>query len=242
MSFEEKLNYSFKNDDLLSVALTHKSYYFEDPSLSVSHNEKLEFLGDAVLDLVLSEWLMEEFPEEGEGRLSKKRASLVNETVLSMVSRNLDIPVYLKLGKGERLSSGHEKPRLIASAYEAVIGAIFLDSDFNTVRDIAREHFKQVRNELDFSSDFATDYKTRLQETVQSVRKPTPTYEHTHEEGPPHERMFYVRVLSGKNLMGEGSGKSKKLAEQKAAQMALEKMIQESHVKVEADKKQGEVI
>jgi ribonuclease-3 len=230
MSIEEKLQYKFNNEDLLTVALTHKSYYFEDPTLSISHNEKLEFLGDAVLDLVLSEWLMEEYPSEGEGRLSKKRASLVNETVLSMVSRNLEIPFYLKLGKGERMSGGSEKPRLMASAYEAVIGALFLDSNYDKVKTVTRQHFKQVISEIDFSSDFATDYKTRLQEAIQGLRKATPTYEHTHEEGPAHEKLFFVRVFSGKDLLGEGSGKSKKIAEQKAAHMALMKMIEQAQI------------
>lgn len=223
MSLEESFNYQFNNQDLLTQALTHKSYFYEDPELKMGHNEKLEFLGDAVLDLILTEWLMHKFPEEDEGRLSKKRASLVNEQVLSRVAKNLQIPTYLKLGKGEKLSGGVDKPRILASAYEALIGAAFMDSGYQQIRDVVRAHFEQIQDILG-QTDYAEDYKTRLQEVIQAVKKPTPVYQHTHEEGPSHERQFYVRVLSGEQILGEGVGKSKKNAEQHAAQDALVKL------------------
>lgn len=221
---EAKLQYQFKSEGLLDVALTHKSFHFEPGATSTAHNEKLEFLGDAVLDLVLSEWLMEQFPDAEEGSLSKKRASLVNETVLCEVAKELNLSEYLKLGKGERLSGGFEKPRLLASVYEAVIGAIFVDSGYDKTKEIVRIHFHQIQNRFDFSEDFAGDFKTRLQELVQGQKKLAPVYQHLHEEGPAHDRTFFVRVMVGDQVLAEGSGKSKKIAEQNAAQIAFQRL------------------
>lgn len=224
---EAKLQYQFKSDNLLEVALTHKSFHFEPGNSSLAHNEKLEFLGDAVLDLVLSQWLMEQFPNAEEGSLSKKRASLVNETVLCEVAKELSLPEFIKLGKGERLSNGFAKPRLLASVYEAVVGAIFVDAGYDKAKDIIRLHFQLVKDRFDVSEDFAGDFKTRLQELVQGQKKPAPVYHHLHEEGPAHERIFFVRVLVGDQILAEASGKSKKIAEQNAAQIALQRLTSE---------------
>lgn len=226
-----KLQYQFKSENLLDVALTHKSFHFEPGNSSVAHNEKLEFLGDAVLDLVLSQWLMEQFPDAEEGSLSKKRASLVNETVLCEVAKELSLPEFIKLGKGERLSNGFEKPRLLASVYEAVVGAIFVDSGYDKTKEIIRLHFQKIKNRFDFNEDFAGDFKTRLQELVQGQKKQAPIYQHLHEEGPAHDRTFFVRVLVGDQVLAEASGKSKKIAEQNAAQIALQRLtIEKSEV------------
>jgi ribonuclease-3 len=215
-------NYSFKKPELMEQALTHKSYAFENGKRWQSHNEKLEFLGDAVLDLILSDILMEKFPEDDEGNLSKKRASLVNETVLARIAQDLNLPESIRLGKGEILSQGNRKPRLLASAYEAILGAIFLDGGFEEVRRVGREHFEALLENLPPGQDFEQDYKTRLQELAQAELKLGPNYEVVGSSGPSHSPQFQVAMsLSGK-VISQGLGKSKKHAEQEAAKLALE--------------------
>lgn len=184
---EERLGYQFKDAKLLQRALTHKSYHFEKKAKSVGHNEKYEFLGDAVVDLVLSELLMELFPSDEEGSLSKKRASLVNENLLSQVSNDLDLGSAISLGKGELASGGDRKPRILASTYEAVIGALFLDAGFEEARRIVRQHFESI---LQGMENFTFDYKTELQEVIQAEARVAPLYEVEKEEGPPHARIF----------------------------------------------------
>src|SRR5207253_7148719 len=157
---ETKIQFEFKNSDLLARALTHKSFAHELREKG-EHNEKLEFLGDAVLDLILGEYLMELFPGDGEGGLSKKRASLVNEEVLSKLATDLELPKYLHLGKGETITGGAQKPRLLASAYEALVGAMFLDGGYDIVREFARRDFGKLIESLDPAQDFERDYKTR---------------------------------------------------------------------------------
>lgn len=218
---QTKIGYSFKNNDLIEVAMTHKSYYFENQKQSPAHNEKLEFLGDAVLDLVMSELLMERFPSDGEGNLSKKRASLVNEGLLNEVAVGMNIPAYLRLGKGELNSGGQSKPRLLASAYEALIGALFLDGGFDVAKQVARTHFLPVLEKIDPDEDYSADYKTRLQEKVQAILKEAPVYEVTKEIGPAHERVFEVQLSVQGKVWASGQGRSKKQAEQQAAKMAL---------------------
>ena len=215
------LNYKFSNKDLLTLALTHKSLHYEIGNRSQGHNEKLEFVGDAVLDLILSELLMETFPSDDEGKLSKKRASLVNESVLSKLALKLNLAQFIKLGKGELLSGGQEKPRILASFYEALLGAVYFDGGFIPVRNLVREHFTVVISETDFSEDFVLDYKTRFQELAQSKLKITPTYFHKEEFGPPHNRIFVVEVKVGDKVFAQGQGKSKKQAEQDSARVGL---------------------
>lgn len=219
---EKVLGYQFQRQDLLQQALTHKSFHYESQGQSTGHNEKLEFLGDAVIDLVLSELLMEMFPQDDEGHLSKKRASLVNEVVLAKLSKKLEISKHLQLGKGEQLTGGDQKPRLLASLYEALMGAIFLDAGFDQARGISREHFKSLMREMQLEDDFSQDFKTRLQEEVQSVLKEAPVYTVRSEEGPPHDRTFEVEVMIRGRALAKASGKSKKAAEQEAAKVALE--------------------
>jgi ribonuclease-3 len=215
-------NYSFKNPELMEQALTHKSYAFENGKGLFLHNEKLEFLGDAVLDLILSDFLMEKFPGDDEGNLSKKRASLVNETVLARIAQDLNLSESIRLGKGEILSQGNRKPRLLASVYEAVLGAIFLDGGFEEVRRVGRGHFESLVSQLPPGQDFEQDYKTRFQELVQAELKAGPIYEVIATSGPSHSPQFQVSVsLSGK-VISQGLGKSKKHAEQEAAKLALE--------------------
>jgi ribonuclease III len=215
-------NYRFQNQDLLSQALTHKSFVNELGKRHLQHNEKLEFLGDAVLDLLLSEYLMEKFPGDDEGNLSKKRASLVNESVLAQIALDLNLSERILLGKGEVLSNGNKKPRLLASVYEALLGAVFLDGGFEAVRKIARENFTSALEHMNQAVDFEQDYKTRLQEMAQADLKTSPSYEVTGEEGPSHSPQFQVSLsLAGKSV-SQGLGKSKKHAEQEAARTAIE--------------------
>ncbi len=223
---EQKLQLRFNSSELLARALTHKSYAHELGDKS-GHNEKLEFLGDAVLDLVLGEYLMELFAMDGEGGLSKKRASLVNEEVLSTLAMDLGLSQFLQLGKGETSTGGANKPRLLASAYEALVGAIFLDSGFERVREFVRRDFGKLIEKLDPVQDFERDYKTRLQELMQKEHKEAPIYEIITEEGPPHDRTFTVCVRVKEVNVTTGTGRSKKNAEQAAAKMALEILSKE---------------
>lgn len=219
---ESKMQISFKNTELLARALVHKSFAHEVKGGSLENNEKLEFLGDAVLDLALGDYLMELFPGDSEGNLSKKRASLVNEEVLAKIAVELGLPQYLKLGKGETNTGGAHKPRLVASAYEALLGALFLDQGFNAARDFIRRDFTQVIQAQDPNQDYERDYKTRLQEVLQKDCKEAPQYQLLSEEGPPHERIFQVHVKIQDRILGTGRGRSKKLAEQAAAKEVLE--------------------
>ncbi len=215
------LNYLFKSEELLEQALTHKSFINESGRKHLPHNEKLEFLGDAVLDLVLSEFLMEVFPNDDEGDLSKKRASLVNETVLAQIAFGLDLSNQLRLGKGEILSNGKEKPRLLASAFEALLGAVFLDGGFESVRSVVRESYQALVSQMNPTESFELDYKTRLQETSQAEVKETPGYEVTGEVGPSHNPQFEVTLTLQGQVISKGLGRSKKIAEQDAARRAL---------------------
>lgn len=225
-SLEARLGYTFKDEALLRRAFTHKSYANELKTSS-EHNEKLEFLGDAVLDLVAGEYLFKKFPQDNEGGLSKKRASIVNEEVLSEVAQEMGINSLLQLGKGEILTGGAMKPRLVASCLEALIGALYLDGGFEVTRDFLFKEFGKIIDRVCSGEDFERDYKTRLQEVVQKAQKETPRYEVVAEEGPPHDRQFLVCVKVKDEVWAEGRGRSKKNAEQAAAKKALEMKYKE---------------
>lgn len=216
----KKIESYFKKVQLFEQALTHRSYHYETKS-STGHNEKFEFLGDAVLDLVLSELLMEMFPSDNEGNLSKKRASLVNEQILCQLALNLGLDGSLKLGKGEVLTGGGKKPRLLASVFEATVGALYLDSGFEMARSFIRESFEPLIKDLNPADDFSFDHKTKLQEVVQAIVKELPQYFLIQESGPSHEPVFLVEVRVQGQVLAQASGKSKKVAEQEAARIAL---------------------
>lgn len=222
---EISLDYRFANVDLLNLALTHKSFANEQNggvNSTRSNNERLEFLGDAVLDLALSDILMRAYPDDAEGSLSKKRASLVNEETLAGLARGLKIEELVRLGKGEIKTGGLEKPRILASSLEAVFGAIFLDSGFGSALAVASRLFAPRLAEFaSATADFQLDFKTRLQERVQESRRATPTYRIEAESGPDHDKKFEVSVRVGDEVLARGSGKSKKAAEQDAARAAL---------------------
>lgn len=220
----ERLGLEFQRPELLEQALTHKSF----SESQVGHNEKLEFLGDAVLDLVLADALMRRFPDNDEGRLSKKRASLVNEKELSAVALRLGLQEHLRLGKSEIQSKGALKPRLLAGCLEALIGAIYLDAGFQKAQTAAESLFVGSFEREDAETDFSSDFKTRFQEVVQARKKSTPVYRLVTERGPSHARVFEVEVESDGRVWGRAEGSSKKMAEQLAAEMALSVFEKES--------------
>lgn len=225
-TLEQRLSYKFRNVKLAEKALTHKSFANELRG-ETEHNEKLEFLGDAVLDLVVGELLLEMYPQDSEGGLSKKRASVVNEEVLSEVAISMELQKHLHLGRGEVITGGSNKPRLLASCFEALVGAIYLDGGFEVIKGILKNEFRQRVEKQCGSVDFEKDYKTRLQEIVQKTMKDTPKYELISEEGLPHERQFVVRVLVKDEVWAQGRGRSKKTAEQEAARLALQERFRE---------------
>ncbi len=227
---EEILGYKFKEPKLLDRALTHKSYANENKNINHDQedNEKLEFLGDAVLDLVVGDFLFERYPQDTEGGLSKKRASIVNEEILFELARDLELNKLLKLGKGEILTGGAMKPRLLSSALEALVGAIYLDGGFDFAKLFIGKVFLPLFDKVCGEEDFEKDYKTRLQELVHKLLKETPRYEVLAEEGPPHDRDFLICLKVKDIEWAQGRGRSKKIAEQMAAKMALDLKFKES--------------
>ncbi len=223
---EEKLQYQFIRKELLEQALTHKSYRHENtpgvPVESIGDNEKLEFLGDAVLDLALSQYLMSQFMNDKEGSLSKKRASLVNEDSLSQIAMGLGLVQFIRLGKGERQTGGGQKPRLLASSFEAIMGAIFMDGGYSSAAQVIVDLFKTKVSQLALEPDYATDFKSRLQELVQEEKRVAPLYRLENELGPDHDKQFEVAVVVENEIWATGRGRSKKAAEQDAAKRALE--------------------
>lgn len=227
-SLEKRLGYKFKDITLLARALTHKSYANEIKT-PIEHNEKLEFLGDAVLDLVVGEFLFEKYPLDTEGGLSKKRASIVNEEMLFELARDMELNKILQLGKGEAQTGGALKPRLLASSLEAVVGAVYLDGGFAPAQAFIRKEFLPLCAIVCCKEDYERDYKTRLQELVQKNMKETPRYEVLSEEGPPHDRQFVVCVKVKEEIWSKGRGRSKKNAEQEAAKCALDAKFKETN-------------
>lgn len=227
IELEKRLGHEFKDQNLLKRALTHKSYANELKN-SLEHNEKLEFLGDAVLDLIVGEFLFLKFPQDNEGGLSKKRASIVNEDVLSEIAIAMGLSTLLLLGKGEAQTGGAMKPRLLASSLEAIVGALYLDGGFESAKTFLGREFENVVDKVCGNEDFEKDYKTRLQEIVQKSLKETPKYEVLAEEGPPHDRIFAVCVKVQDEVLAQGRGRSKKIAEQLAARSAIETRFKET--------------
>lgn len=221
---EEKLGYKFKNIDLLKNALTHSSYANEVRS-GFSSNERLEFLGDSVLSIVVSDYIYKHYPNMPEGELTKLRASLVCEKSLCTFSRELNLGDYLMLGKGEEKGGGRERDSILADAFEAVLAAIYLDGGMEPAR---RHVMNLVLRELQHTDDEVfKDYKTALQEIIQRNPEETVSYILTGESGPDHDKEFTVEVRLNSNVIGKGTGKNKKRAEQMAAKEALMLMGEE---------------
>ncbi|MCF8056993.1 MAG: ribonuclease III [Desulfocapsa sp.] len=217
---EQVLSYRFTDLRLLQKALIHSSFAFEQTQID-KNNEILEFLGDAVLDLVIGHTLVKRFPEMREGDLTRLRSSLVNETHLAFMARELQLGDYLCLGKGEDASNGRNKSSILSCAYEALIGAIFEDSDYVTAAAIICHFFIPA---IDAKKEelLMADAKSRLQESLQEEFNEAPSYRLDEEEGPSHQKVFTVSVLFRDTSLGAGTASSKKEAEQRAATVALE--------------------
>ncbi|MGB2690449.1 MAG: ribonuclease III [Desulfobacterales bacterium] len=217
---QQKLCYEFKNIDFLVESLRHSSFVNENLEPDIQDNERLEFLGDAVLNLVVGHMLMQRYPELKEGDLSKMRANLVNESQLASIAQEMDLGSYLQLGKGEIQTKGWEKQSILADTFEAVIAAVYLDGGFDAVFRIIDSHFSFLLDSVVMSTT-NHDYKSQLQELVQMKQQKVPVYTIIHESGPDHDKTFRVR-LKVEKIQAEGEGKSKKVAEQDAARKGLE--------------------
>jgi ribonuclease III len=224
-SLENDLGYRFQNRGLLQEALQHSSYVNEQRDANLQNNERLEFLGDAVLDLVITHVLMNRFPETREGDLSRMRAAIVNEAQLAEVAQRLNLGQHLLLGKGEALSHGEEKSSILADSLEALIAAVYLDGGLQSAFQVIERQFAHYISQAG-EGVAAEDFKSRLQELVQVQYKTVPQYAVIAESGPDHDKTFEVRLTVGTSLTTHGVGKSKKAAEQQAAQVALLKLLE----------------
>lgn len=221
----EGIGYRFNNPRLLTQALTHTTFRVEHPEMTTEDNETLEFLGDAVLDLVIGAFLLVRFPTMAEGELTKLRSALVQEHHLSIVAQDLHLGDFLLLGKGEDQSGGRHKSSILSSTYEAVIGAIFLDSDYPTVQKIVEGHFHD-RIDTAQQSVVLGDAKSTLQELTQSRFNAAPMYILDKAEGPDHAKTFTVSVHLLGQALASASAQNKKAAEQKAAAIAIAQLSQ----------------
>ena len=217
---EKELGYSFADISLLVRALTHVSY---DREKSAGHNEVLEFLGDAVLDLAISDLLIRSFPEKSEGDLSRMRAALVNSAMLPEKAVLLNLGPLLHLGKGEERSGGRVKPSILAGAFEALLGAVYRDGGYEAARRIVERYFTADVKEKSLGQQ---DYKTRLQEISQMLFHGPPSYRVVSESGPDRDKCFVTEIAVAGKIFGKGKGKTKKQSEQEAAKQALHKLQQ----------------
>jgi ribonuclease-3 len=223
---EEKLGVRFKNRALLDRALTHSSAVPDlragkDESSRPGDNERLEFLGDAVLDLLASEYLLENFPDWSEGQLSKSRARLVNARALERAARRLGLGEHLRLGRGEEKTGGRDKPALLADGFEALVAAVYLDAGFEAAAQLLRRMVFDQTVEERGESIADSDRKSALQEFLQRSARPPAEYRLVEERGPDHRKIFQVEVWADGNCLGRGEGSTKKEAEQQAARTAL---------------------
>jgi len=217
---EAKLGHTFTNRSLLESALTHKSYLNENPHSGRSHNQRLEFLGDAALGLATGHMLMERFPTLQEGELSMTRAEIVSESAVAEVALGMGLGDWLFLGRGEEHTGGRRKPSILADALEAVIAAVYIDGGYPAAFEVVNRLFLPRLLAIDVPPGF-TDFKTRLQERAQALRHETPRYKVTAEGGPDHNKFFEVVVTIGGRVYARCGGRSKKEAEQRAAEAAL---------------------
>jgi ribonuclease-3 len=219
-TLEERLGYSFRERGFLLAALTHRSYLNETWEPDAEDNERLEFLGDALLDFIAGDLLYHELPDAPEGELTAVRAALVCEPALAKLASGLNLGAFMRLGKGEAASGGRERSGLLCDAFEAVVGALFLDGGVEAVRDFVTPLFREeLRTTLDGSA--LKDSKSRLQETSQRIWQVTPRYETVAAEGPDHAKEFVVQAVVGDRVWGQGSGRSKSAAARRAALEAL---------------------
>lgn len=210
---------------LLDKAFTHRSYLNESTNDFNESNERLEYLGDAVLELVVSQYLFHQFPDKPEGELTALRASLVKTTTLASVAKELDFGSLLYMSKGEAQTGGRDNESLLANTFEAVVGAIYLDSGFDTANDFISKNLFPLLPDI-IKNNLHKDFKSEFQETVQAQGHPTPTYKLLSSEGPDHEKTFTMALMVGKTLVAKGNGSSKQRAQQEAAEKGLKKLAQ----------------
>jgi len=230
-ALQKTINYRFKSLALLDQSLRHKSFVHEGLGTGQDDNERLEFLGDAVLDLVIGHLIMERNPEFDEGHLTRLRASVVNEIRLARMAREMGLGEYLLLGKGEEMTGGRQKNSILSASLEALLAAVYLDGGFKKAFKVLARLFTA---HLEFAAQegFDQDFKSKLQELAQEKLKVTPQYKLAKEFGPDHDKVFGVKVLLRDKVAGSGAGKSKKEAEQRAAKKTLQKMafvLKETH-------------
>jgi ribonuclease III len=218
---EKKLNLQFKNKDFLIQAFCHRSYLNENPDFYLSHNERLEFLGDAVLELIVTEYLYQKYPKKSEGELTNWRAALVNARILSEVAKELDFNDFLLLSRGEAKELGKARQYILANAFEALIGAIYLDQGYQACKDFIKKYLIIKLPEI-IEKGLFKDAKSRFQEEAQERVAITPTYKVLKEWGPDHAKRFIIGVFLDKELVAKGQGSSKQEAELEAAKKALE--------------------
>jgi len=218
---EKKLGLKFKNKDLLKQAFTHRSYLNENPDFHLNHNERLEFLGDAVIELIVTEQLYKEYPEKTEGDLTNWRAALVNAKMLSSVAEELGFNDFLLLSRGENKELGKARAYILANTFEAFLGALYLDSGYKPCDEFIKNHLLKNLPDIIQSGSYK-DAKSKFQEEAQERNSITPSYKVIKESGPDHEKQFTVGVYLDKELVAEGNGSSKREAEEAAAQLALE--------------------
>lgn len=225
-AFEAQIGLVFRDKTLLQRALTHRSYLNEFPDFPLSDNERLEFLGDAVLGFVIAAFLYHRFPEQAEGYLTNMRAALVRRDTLAHFARQLNIGQFMLMGHGEIESGGRQRPATLCAAFEALIGAVYLDGGLARVDDLLLPLIIPFLTQLQQQADYK-DAKSRLQERVQSTRQVTPHYQTISAEGPDHLKEFTVQVFLSAEMYGQGRGNSKRQAEQLAAIQALERLERE---------------
>jgi len=222
---QERIGIAFNDIEILNTAFIHPSYTNEQNPVGYENNQRLEFLGDAVLELVVSHYLYEKYPAMDEGRMTKARAYTVCEQSLAQAAKNMSLMDFIVLGKGEENTGGREKPSIMADTFESLVGAIYLDKNLDTAREFIIKNLKDTIQRAAEGED-ARDYKTLLQEILQKSSPDRVCYEVVKEEGPDHAKVFYVEVLWQGKVRGMGSGKSKKEAEQLAAKQALDNLKQ----------------
>jgi ribonuclease III len=218
--FERVIGVKFNDEDLLKQAFTHRSFLNEHKSLKGKHNERLEFLGDAVLELVITHYLYDKYPDKNEGDLTSIRSALVNATTCAEVAKKLGVNDFLLLSKGEAKDIGRARQYILANALEAIIGAIYIDLGYEKVKDFILEHIAPMTEQI-VKGELWADAKSKFQEKAQDIAGVTPSYKTMKEIGPDHDKKFTVGVFIGDTLVSEGIGDSKQDAEQSAARHAL---------------------
>jgi len=217
---EKKLNLTFKNKDFLIQAFVHRSYLNENPDFYLPHNERLEFLGDAVLELIVTQYLYQKYPKKSEGELTNWRAALVNTKQLSEIAKDLDFNDFLLLSRGEAKELGKARQYILGNTFEALIGAIYLDQGYQACEDFIKKYLTVKLPEI-IEKGLFKDAKSRFQEEAQERVGITPSYQVLEEWGPDHAKQFIIGVFLGENLVAKGEGSSKQEAEEEAAKEAL---------------------